>query len=97
MLRLHQRFGRTVRFLRESSGMSQERFAVKAGIDRRYYAKIEHGNANATLNIVEKVAVALSIGIAELFQHVEKYTDGRKPVTSAQSLNEALPPETRYE
>ena len=72
MPKLPQRFGRAVRKLREKTDLSQERFAFKAGIDRRYYAKIEHGEANATLNVVDKVADALGVSLVELFRAVEK-------------------------
>lgn len=72
MNKLPQRFGRAVRKLREKTELSQERFAFKAGIDRRYYAKIEHGEANVTLNVVDKVVNALGISFVELFRAIEK-------------------------
>ena len=72
MPKLPQRFGRAVRKLREKTDLSQERFAFKAGIDRRYYAKIEHGEANVTLNVLDKVANALDISLVELFRAIEK-------------------------
>jgi len=72
MPKLPRRFGAAVRKLRENSELSQERFAFKAGIDRRYYAKIEHGEANVTLNVVDKVAAALGVSLVELFRAVEK-------------------------
>ena len=41
--------GNRIRFLRKQAGLSQEKLALKAGIDRTYLAGIEAGKRNATL------------------------------------------------
>ncbi len=42
-------FGKRVREVRKSKGISQERLAEMAGIDRSYMGNIERGEKNITL------------------------------------------------
>ncbi|MGV7962834.1 helix-turn-helix transcriptional regulator [Photorhabdus tasmaniensis] len=60
-------FGQRVRHLRQSSGMSQEAFADKCGIDRTYISGIERGIRNPTLEIINIIASGLQIELTELF------------------------------
>ncbi len=71
MASLPQRFGRAVSRLREASGYFQERFAWTARIDRRYYTKIENGEANVSLEIIARVARGLRISLPDLFAAVQ--------------------------
>lgn len=59
--------GKRVRELRQHTGLSQERFAAKAGLDRTYYAGIERGERNPSVKQLAKIATALNVGIATLF------------------------------
>lgn len=71
MANLPQRFGQAVRQLRTEAGYSQEGFAIAAKIDRRYYAKIERGDTNVSLEVIARIAKGLKIGLTELFGVVE--------------------------
>lgn len=51
--------GRTIRQLRESSGLSQEKLAERAGITYQYLSAIENGKENFTIGILETIAKAL--------------------------------------
>jgi transcriptional regulator with XRE-family HTH domain len=51
--------GRTIRQLRESSGLSQEKLAERAGITYQYLSAIENGKENFTVGILETIAKAL--------------------------------------
>ena len=44
-----KRVGNRIKFLRNQMGLSQEKLALKAGIDRTYLAGIESGKRNATI------------------------------------------------
>ena len=44
-----EQVGNRIRALRKQRGLSQEKLALKAGIDRTYLAGIETGKRNATL------------------------------------------------
>lgn len=63
-----EQVGNRIRALRKQRGLSQEKLALKAGIDRTYLAGIETGKRNATLLSLEKVAIALDISI-QRFRH----------------------------
>ena len=59
-------FGRRVREVRKSKGISQERLAEMAGIDRSYMGNIERGEKNITLKKAYEVCDALDIEIQDL-------------------------------
>jgi transcriptional regulator with XRE-family HTH domain len=52
--------------LRKNKGVSQEKLADEAGIDRTLVSKIEGGLGNPTLAIMVKLAGALGVGICDL-------------------------------
>jgi len=60
------RFGHRVRKLRLETGLSQEKFADKCGLDRTYVGSVERGERNIAIRNIEKIAKALRISIAEL-------------------------------
>lgn len=62
------RFGRRVRALRQERGFSQEAFADAAGLDRTYIGGIERGTRNVSLINIERIAKALRVQLAELFE-----------------------------
>ena len=59
--------GNRIRYLRNKMGLSQEKLALKAGIDRTYLAGIESGKRNATIISLEKIIIALEIDIKVFF------------------------------
>lgn len=59
--------GKRIKQLRNERGLSQEKLALKSGIDRTYLAGIETGKRNATLISLEKIVVALELTMKEFF------------------------------
>lgn len=59
-------FGKRVREVRKGKGISQERLAEMAGIDRSYMGNIERGEKNITLKKSSEVCDALGIDIKYL-------------------------------
>lgn len=59
--------GKRIRELRTNMGLSQEKLALKAGIDRTYLAGIETGKRNATITSIEKIVIALEISMKDFF------------------------------
>lgn len=51
--------GNRIKYLRKQMNLSQEKLALKAGIDRSYLAGIESGKRNATILSIEKIVLAL--------------------------------------
>ncbi len=60
--------GDRITALRRKTGLSQEKFAFAAGIDRSNYAKIEQGKNNVRLETLCKISHYLKIDIKELFE-----------------------------
>ena len=54
--------------LRLQSGLSQEAFADKCGLDRTYVSGIERGVRNPTLEVLNVLAQGLEIEIKNLFE-----------------------------
>ncbi len=54
--------------LRDAKGWSQEQLAEAAEMDRSYIAGIEVGARNPSVKALEKLAGALSVAIAQLFE-----------------------------
>ncbi len=50
-----------------TSGMSQEAFADKCGLDRTYISGIERGVRNPTLEVINVIANGLQIELKDLF------------------------------
>lgn len=59
--------GARIKQLRNKMGLSQEKLALKAGIDRTYLAGIEAGKRNATITSLEKIITALEIPLSVFF------------------------------
>ena len=58
---------RNLRRLRVKRGLSQENLAVDAGIDRTYVSRLERVLENPTVAVLERLAEALDVSIAEFF------------------------------
>lgn len=61
------RFGRRLRQMRVEQGLSQERLALLAEIDRSYLGGIERGEHNVALLNVFKISRALGVPVKALF------------------------------
>ncbi len=61
------KFGKRIKELREATGLSQEKFALKIGMDRTYYSSVENGKRNISLVNIKKIADGLGISLSELF------------------------------
>jgi transcriptional regulator with XRE-family HTH domain len=64
------RFGARLRELRAETGLSQEAFAAKCGLDRTYISGIERGQRNVSLRNIERIARFLGISVSDLLEGV---------------------------
>lgn len=62
--------GERIRALREASGLSQEEFAGAVGMDRAYFGRVERGGKNISVVTAARIAGALDVGVAALFEGV---------------------------
>ncbi len=58
-----------IRHLRGQRGLSQERLALEAGVDRTLVSKIERVIANPTLDVLVKLAIALQVPVTRLLKN----------------------------
>lgn len=65
---LAKKFGYNVRSMRKDKGISQDKLALAADIDRSYVGRIERGEVNITLEKAYQIASVLS-AIFESFYH----------------------------
>lgn len=63
-----ERLGSRVRELRKQQGLSQEKFALKAEIDRTYLAGIEQGKRNPSIKSLEKIILTLGVSFHTFFE-----------------------------
>jgi transcriptional regulator with XRE-family HTH domain len=63
-------FGRNVSRLRSDAGLSQDKLAEKADLDRTYLSGIERGVRNPGIKIVIRLARALEVSLDKLCKGV---------------------------
>jgi len=78
--------GWNLRKLRVAQGLSQERLALAADIDRSYVGRVERGSENVTIDKLEALAKVLGVSASELLAEPPRgarepspLTSGRKP------------------
>lgn len=64
-------FGLACKYYREQAQISQEKFALKIGMDRTYYASVEAGKRNISLQNIKKIADGFGISLSQLFYKAE--------------------------
>jgi len=58
--------GETIRRLRLTKDISQEKLALLAEVDRSYVGRVERGDNNVAILTLSKIAKALEISLAQL-------------------------------
>lgn len=66
-LPLNDRIARRVRTLRSERGLSLDALAAASGVSRSMISVIERGESSPTAVVLEKLAVALGVALASLF------------------------------
>lgn len=65
---IKQKVGSRIRELRTAAGLSQEKLALAADIDRTYIASVENGKRSISIVNLEKIVKALDCTFAIFFQ-----------------------------
>ncbi|MCB5943737.1 helix-turn-helix domain-containing protein [Acidocella sp. KAb 2-4] len=85
-MNVQARVARNIRRLRVGKKLSQDAFAADTGIDRAYVSRLESGQENPTILLLERIASALEVEVEELFRKPElgekepmTLRSGRKP------------------
>ncbi len=64
-------FGKAIKQIRTEQGISQEKFALQIDMDRTYYASVEAGKRNISLENIQKISNGYHIPISEIFLRME--------------------------
>lgn len=64
------KIGNRIRELRNRTGLSQEKFAQKIGMDRTNFASVELGKRNISIVNIEKIANGLDVSLSEFFKDI---------------------------
>ena len=64
-----QRFARNVRTIRRLRNISQEQLAFDADISRAYLSDVEKANRAVTIDVMEKISVALNVDLTLLLSN----------------------------
>ena len=65
---IKEKLGQRIRYLRNQKGISQEKFALSIDMDRTYFASVESGKRNISINNIQKIANGLEIKLEDLFK-----------------------------
>ena len=66
-MNIKEKFGFKVKQLREQKGFSIEYLANISNVDRTYISDIEKGKRNVSIQIMEKIIIALDTDFIEFF------------------------------
>jgi transcriptional regulator with XRE-family HTH domain len=66
-MKLRAVVARNLRVLRKQKGFTQEELADVAGINRNYVGQIEREEKSPTVDILEKLSIALEASAVDLF------------------------------
>jgi len=69
---INQCFAQVLRDLRRSKGLSQERLALEAGLDRSFVSLLERGRRQPTLKTLFAIADVLHVPPHEIVRAVER-------------------------
>lgn len=77
--------GKSIRQIRLSKGLSQQRLAEKCGFTFSYIGGVERAEKNISLKNLDKIAAALEVGIHQFFSYTPRY---EKLTTSEQIIHD---------
>jgi transcriptional regulator with XRE-family HTH domain len=67
-MKLRKTFSNNVRKYRIEKNLSQEELAERADVHRTYIGSVERGERNITIDVMEKICIALEMPITDLFK-----------------------------
>jgi transcriptional regulator with XRE-family HTH domain len=75
----HLAYGTAIREARTQRGISQERLAQLAGLDRTYFSGVERGERNASLANLLRIADSLGVRFSEIARRAEELIGEQPP------------------
>ena len=62
-------------FRRAQAEISQEELARQSGVSRAWISRIESGTADAGIDVIDRIAIALNTTVADLFRDIREDTE----------------------
>ena len=62
--------GARIRFLREQNGLTQVTFANMVNVERTYLSKIESGERNPSIDMLERIAGGFDMSLSEFLEGI---------------------------
>lgn len=62
--------GARIRFLREQNGLTQVTFANMVNVERAYLSKIESGERNPSIDMLERIAGGFDMPLSEFLEGI---------------------------
>jgi transcriptional regulator with XRE-family HTH domain len=87
---LPTQFGERVRELRKAGGLSQDKLADRAGLDRTHISLIERGQRSVRLETIQKLAEALGVEPADLLKSPAPVVT-RRALSDREELDRLMP------
>ena len=75
-MEIREVLARNLRIYRHERGLSQEELAHLAEIDRTYVSALERSVYGVSIDVLERLAVALSVEAADLLQRAKPNSQG---------------------
>lgn len=72
--------GQRIRNYRTQHKLSQEKLAELSGCHPTYIGQIERGEKNATIESIEKIAIALDVPLSKLFEKLTNTDDSARDI-----------------
>jgi transcriptional regulator with XRE-family HTH domain len=75
-----------LRRIRVKRGVSQERLAYDAEVDRSYVGGLERQTENPTIDLLDRLAATLAVPLSELFVQPPKGATAPKPLPKGRKV-----------
>lgn len=62
--------GARIRFLRQQQGLTQVTFANMVNVERAYLSKVESGERNPSIDLLERIASGFDLSLSEFFEGI---------------------------
>jgi transcriptional regulator with XRE-family HTH domain len=69
-----------LRRIRVASGLSQAKLAAMVDMDQPYLGRIERQEVNPSVDLLEKIADGLKVGVSEFFEIPEEGDENPRPL-----------------
>ena len=67
---INKQLGARIRYLRQQKNMTIEDLALEANINRNYLGDLERGTRNPTVDVLNRISVALDVTLSVLFEGI---------------------------